>query len=307
MVVLSLFSGRRRPLDIQDCLETLWSGAVGSCQFVVLSIDIAISAEFGDLLAREVVDRWISCILKGEVFAAIAGPPCESLSAVRWQRVGDGRHGPRPLRDARSLWGLQDLAGRDARQVDTANGLLQAALDIAVALLLTGGCSVIEHPAIPVWEPRSSSIWHLPVTKALGASPAVDHFEFDQCMVGQVGRAPTHFMAVRLPLLRKALCAGPRGGRCTHGPRAHRALMGLAADGSWRTAPKKTYPPALCACLAASVVHAAHEARGCEWQDFEEFSLQEAVELLPAGFSACWAPLDPYFPLENDLRADFVG
>ena len=74
-------------------------------------------------------------------------------------------------------------------------------------------------------------------------------------MLGQVGRAPTGLLALRLPHVREAIDALPNAGRCNHGPRAHAPLVGKdPATGAWRTAPKKIYPRAMCELIAKAIL-----------------------------------------------------
>eukprot|EP00959_Pyramimonas_sp_CCMP1952_P074537 1557321-Pyramimonas_sp.AAC.1 len=79
------------------------------------------------------------------------------------------------------------------------------------------------------------------------AAPCSSFTTFDQCEFGQNGRAPTALLGIRLSELPTLLRDTPGGGYCSHGPKAHEAMVGWDSIlKRWRTAPKKVYPPALC-------------------------------------------------------------
>eukprot|EP00959_Pyramimonas_sp_CCMP1952_P126350 2642772-Pyramimonas_sp.AAC.1 len=64
--------------------------------------------------------------------------------------------------------------------------------------------------------------------------------------------------------LHARLLETPGRGRCSHGRNAHEVLLGFDIDGQkdeWRTAKKKTYPPALCQVLAHGIVDAVNHMR----------------------------------------------
>ena len=64
---------------------------------------------------------------------------------------------------------------------------------------------------------------------------------------------PTTVLHLRLPGFRRRVMQTGGCGRCQHGAGAHEQLRGHAADGSFRTAKCKIYPPALNAALADAV------------------------------------------------------
>eukprot|EP00959_Pyramimonas_sp_CCMP1952_P015401 326357-Pyramimonas_sp.AAC.1 len=93
--------------------------------------------------------------------------------------------------------------------------------------------------------------------KALMAAPCSSFTTFDQCEFGQIGRAPTAPLGIRLSELPTLLRDTPGGGYCSHGPKAHETMVGWDSNlKRWRTAPKKVYPPALCQVLASSMLKA---------------------------------------------------
>ena len=115
-LVIHLFSGRRRKDDFHDALKTI---AAQSCwQVIVLSMDTAVSLEYGNLMIG--APSWSSLIalyMAGRVSATLCGPPCETFSEARFTEAPDGvSRWPRPLRSMSRLFGLEDLTMRELRQ-----------------------------------------------------------------------------------------------------------------------------------------------------------------------------------------------
>eukprot|EP00435_Cladocopium_sp_Y103_P071922 s444_g38.t1 len=85
----------------------------------VLSLDTAVSAEFGDLsLGSESWKMVEQLYALGVVSATVVGSPCETFSEARFTPVeGPGQTGgPRPLRSADNLFGLEGLSLRELKQ-----------------------------------------------------------------------------------------------------------------------------------------------------------------------------------------------
>ena len=73
LVALHLFSGRRRPGDLQWSVESQQPTQRGTV--FVLSIDCAIDPVKGNLLDRKAVAFWVDKCKQGAVHAVVAGPP----------------------------------------------------------------------------------------------------------------------------------------------------------------------------------------------------------------------------------------
>ena len=150
------------------------------------------------------------------------------------------------------------------------NSLLQATCTLLSALMVVGGSGLVEHPARPRHCPDCAPSWDLPVPLLIARSPAADYVEFDQCMLGQAGRAPPGLLALRQPQIREAIDSLPNCGRCNHGPRHHAPLIGTdPATGAWRTAHKKIYPPDMCRLIARALLSSL-SARVAEPVDVEK-------------------------------------
>ena len=96
-------------------------------------------------------------------------------------------------------------------------------------------------------------------------------------------------MSANLPQLRTAFRALPGRGFCTHGRQPHKAtLKGLAADGTWRTAPGKQYMSLMCRTISDAV-------SGHIVENENQPHLGDICDL-PTGTLPLYAPLDPYDP-----------
>ena len=99
-MILHVFLGRRRRGNLQWAFETYHPDA----RIWVLSLDVVVDPKVGDLSNAAVIQRWVQAIEAGQVLAIIAGPPCETWSAVRWEALEalegswKGPKAPRPIR-----------------------------------------------------------------------------------------------------------------------------------------------------------------------------------------------------------------
>ena len=128
--IFHLFSGQRRDHDFQHEVETLqrqhdnFPGSV-----LVLSIDIVLHPQLGDLTDPQAIALWQDLIILGVVVFAMAGPPCETWSPGRHSKPeSDGSHSPRPLRTQDQLWGLTCLRKSEASSISVGNALLRATI-----------------------------------------------------------------------------------------------------------------------------------------------------------------------------------
>lgn len=114
---------------------------------------------------------------------------------------------------------------------------------------------LVEHPAEPDHLDYAST-WRLPQTRWLLRSKDVQRIRLKQWEWGQIAIKPTDFLVAHMPTLRRRLGE-------TKLPVYQRQSLGAggakgrAADGSWKTAPLKVYPSALCNAFAAAFVDEA--------------------------------------------------
>ena len=156
----------------------------------------------------------------------------------------------------------------------------------------------MEHPDIPAWVPPAMCVWYPPVVRALMHSPAVQTARFDQCVHGQVARAPTHLMILRLPELARDLVDTPRGGRC-HYPEGHEALSGVDAHGNFRTARKTRYTPNMNRLIATAMVRSiraawAPAAPSPTDEGLEDAPSQAPLDALPGALKKFYVAYDSY-------------
>jgi hypothetical protein len=105
---LHAFSGRRRPGDFQEFLDGILAAHEGVVVHVI-SVDIILSATWGDVTDPTCQRFWYHGVRSKYVIGYLAGPPCETWSQARAVTTDDGsedthRQGPRVLRTVQDLW-----------------------------------------------------------------------------------------------------------------------------------------------------------------------------------------------------------
>jgi len=239
-VFVHFYSGFRRQADLHDLLEhhVFPQGH----QIFVLSVDMCLQRERGDLASSASLAWWMDRIQSGLVCEAGGGPPCESYSAARLLEGG-----PPPVRSGKWPNGIPNIPVRAWRQVLIGSRLMRFIVDVFLLLAMTGGCAFIEHPQYPLWAAHRdpSSVWTSLPMRLLKTLAAVGVTSFDQCIFGCRAKKPTTIIHLRLPTLRHAILGTGRMGRCHHGSASHEALAGQESDGAFKTARGKVYPPGL--------------------------------------------------------------
>ncbi len=86
----------------------------------MFSVDTAVHPEHGNLSAGQNLDLLLRLASEGLFCLCISGPPCETWSAARHNKLEDTkRRAPRPLRSASKPWGLSQLTMRELKQLTT--------------------------------------------------------------------------------------------------------------------------------------------------------------------------------------------
>lgn len=276
-VVLHAYAGRRRVGDIQYYMD-LMAEKHPAIILHVISLDIIINSEWGDVSNPQTSQHWLHAIRQQWVVAFIGGPPCETWSRARGKQIHyideDGnkcvKAGPRVIRSAQQPWGFGSAALKEIRQLTVGNVLLAFAIQAMLELAAVDGYGVLEHPADPEGEQDAASIWRLEVVRALIAMPHVQLIRVAQGLLGSLSPKPTHLLALNLPGLIFSLHAG----------RVRKELptataIGCTEAGTWRTAPLKEYAPAFCRCIANSLL-----------ESFSKDLADPSVDSLPAHFLA---------------------
>eukprot|EP00959_Pyramimonas_sp_CCMP1952_P321840 6734742-Pyramimonas_sp.AAC.1 len=78
------------------------------------------------------------------------------------------------------------------------------------------------------------------------------------------------------------------------------------ARDEWRTAKKKTYPPALCRVLADGITDAINHMRVTCDDDALPEDMREEEEELRGSLSAFYVAWDPYLGTDESWAPDFV-
>ena len=153
----------------------------------------------------------------------------------------------------------------------------------------SGASFLMEHPDTPTTA-HLPSTWKLPESAALkgfkgqGKCRHVASIRLDQCTCGAPTKKATRLFAINLEPVEDLIGLLPNRGRCPHF--SHReVLQGLAAEGGFRTAAAKQYPPKMCELIANAFMAAVYPG-----------SLPISGLPEPASELACFfVPLDPYF------------
>ena len=255
IIVAHLFSGRRRPGDLQEQLEKLsWPSGTS---LLTLSVDIIFSESWGNLLRPGTLQLFLRACREGLITAMVAGPPCETWSIARLRGLY-GDNGPRPLRNADHLQGFSQLSIREAQQVCLGNELLGVALVLAMALWAASGLMILEHPAEPGRQPNAASIWRTRVLRYLLSRPRITRIRVLQGLFGAVSAKPTDLLVVSPPPALESIFRGLQ--TCQTPPTS--GTIGKDRSGHFKTAALKEYPAGFCNALAHVILaHVWH--KGC--------------------------------------------
>ena len=250
-LVLHLFSGRRRAGDVHAHLLAL--AADRGIAVLVLSVDTAVLMEFGNLALGSTSWKAIIRLYEaGVVAATLVGSPCETFSEARFHvdsREEGGRSGPRPLRSADCLLGLEGLTPRELRQCHMGGNFFQQAAWTLGFHMAFGGCYISEHPARP-HDASRPSIWTSPLLEVLQQHPDVRLAHVCQYLWGATVVKPTGLLHFQLP----HFCRDLYTQADVHAPRPQAVAIGRDDQGVFRTAQHKEYPQQFCKGLAYALV-----------------------------------------------------
>lgn len=243
------FSGYRRQGDLQHWLENEIVGE--GYRIYCISVDICLCKSNFDLTDKKALEFWVGKAKQGFVIGGGGGPPCETMSAARFQ----GPPGPPPVRSGSYFWGLPGNRKRHNLQVDIGSRLLMFLLAFLQEMVVMGLCGFLEHPAYPLWLCRRDppSIWSTPFLKALARLSCVRITTIDQCVYGCDAMKPTTFLTVRMVGLQRLMTRPGLRGRCNHRRGYHKPLSGKDSEGKFHTARAKIYPPKLNQVLASGI------------------------------------------------------
>ena len=239
MYVVHLFSGRRRPEDLQAFLEE--APKPQGVLVHVLSADIIFGTN-ADFSSAKVRRKWLEWISAGFVLALYAGPPCETYSVARAHELAGVSI--RPVRSAATPWGFAHLSLREIRQVIVGNILVLFTLQCVILQAYAGRFACGEHPAEPGGSDHAS-IWRLDIMQHIFRHPRVRRVRVLQGQFGADSPKPTDFI-IHGPSDPQAVFKR-LATKCNRG-----TTIGLTADGrGFRTAKLKEYAGPLCRALTA--------------------------------------------------------
>eukprot|EP00438_Fugacium_kawagutii_P034920 Skav206381 [mRNA] locus=scaffold834:438367:443528:- [translate_table: standard] len=231
VLILHMFSGRRRVRDAHWWMEHYGEALLQGMKVVGIAMDTAVHFQDGNLLEGAGHRGLSAFIAAGAIAGSLGGPPCETWSQAR-HNIVENRRGPIPLRSSERPWGLEGLSGRNLRQLAVGNRLMLTNLENEVSVVLAGGGSVMEHPGVPTDATRAS-IWTTSVHEMIMSAPAAHQAHIDQCDYGAMSRKPTTLRGLQVGGLADGLVAWKQLGRqqpstIHHVGRVGRALWHMA-------------------------------------------------------------------------------
>ena len=246
MLILHLFSGRRRTGDCHWWIQGLTETKYKDFPVLVLSLDTAVHASLANLDRGSSFDHVMALATSQCVAGCLTGPPCETFSAARHMVLD--RPAPRPLRSSQHPWGLPYLTCRETRQHTMGSRLLLHSVSAEVAIVLSGGASIMEHPKEPT-PPDRASVWRTRLQQSwVQRLPWAHLHQIEQWRFGSKGVKPTTLRALGLgPPDRFDAALRRHEDQCAYRPQVQ--LKGRDELGQFRTASAKEYPARLCYAL----------------------------------------------------------
>ena len=282
MVILHLYSGRRRVGDCHWWIQGLAETKYTRFPLLVISVDTAIHPTLTNMDRGDSFDHIMALATARCIAGCLTGPPCETFSAARHMVLD--RPGPRPLRSCHQPWGLPHLTCRETRQHTMGSRLLLHSVSAEVATVLAGGGSIMEHPKEPPLPDRAS-VWRTQLHQCwVQHLPWAHSHHIEQWKFGSLGVKPTTLRALGLgPAKHFDAVLHRHEDQCAYRPQI--PLKGRDEFGQFRTAAAKEYPARLCHALCDGLLEALFERA-----DHDGFSVVEPttaqVQWIQAALSA---------------------
>ena len=262
LLILHLFSGRRRSGDCHHWAHHLAPRFFPDIDILILSLDTAVGGSHCDLLRGPGLQSLIRFVTAGLVGASLSGPPCETWSAARHLPPPPSItcRWPRPLRSAQCPWGLEHLTMRELEQLATGSALLLSNIKIEVGVILQGGAAIQEHPEIPECEDYAS-IWRTSIQNRIcRQAPGHQRLHIQQWRYGALAVKPTVLRVMGLPKSAAVLHAQADPAAV----KPQQVLAGQDDDGRFKTACAKEYPEGLCRALIVTLFSGLAQRRRTE-------------------------------------------
>ena len=276
MIILHLFSGRRRTHDCHDWAHELMPSYFPDVKPLVLSLDTAVHETDCDLAHGDSAAHILRLCECRMVALVLSGPPCETWTAARHLAPPEGHRGrwPRPLRSRALPWGIRGRTARELRQAQTGSELMLRSMMIELCAVLQGGASGREHPAHP-WNQEYVTVWATDVHRKLFADlPGAQELRVEQWRYGAPSVKPTVLSWAGLPPIARVLYSCYRDDV----QRPQQTLGGLNDQGDWRTSAAKEYPADMCKALVKTALSGLRTRACLEGRHLATFEDLSAAE-----------------------------
>ena len=282
--VIFICSGPRRKGDFAEWVES-------TSTLKVLNIDICLNGRHHDLTKDDVKLRLIQAATLERCVGVLVSTPCSTWSAARFNEGG-----PAVLRDIERPMGIPDAGGVLPKQVEEANLILSVAIDVAWAVVSTGGCFIIEQPvsrasgspqSIPGREKHATLSTFPRLQKLLHAYRSLS-VVFEQCRVGAKSQKATELLSS--PSIFDKVVQHFGALRCNHIECRKYSLLGSSSPGTG--AGSEIYTSQMCELLAKCFVSV-----------FDESAKSGEGNSSPVSIMGSSATAQPGAPCRPDRRA----
>ena len=258
--VVYVFAGHRRRADVREHLESL--AKQHGFRLDMREFDLVRGSD-QDVLDATFWTRLTSFIKEFKPFCIIATPPCSTYSRARhlYKRFP----GPRPIRSREYPQGFPWLQNKQRMQALQGTEMATKTWELCDLASDIGAHFLSEFPedlgATDTGVP--ASLWQMKQFQDNLTKQGMRTFALFQCEFGAMTPKPTRFIsdlryfegtfylgAPQFDNNWKYMGPLPRG--CPH-PGQHDALIGVNAEGQWKTAPAAHYPGPLCLFLASAI------------------------------------------------------
>lgn len=238
-----------------------------------------------DVLKEPVWTELVRFIKEFRPFCIIATPPCSTYSRAR--HLYKRHPGPRPIRSREHPGGFPWLSDEKMEQAQQGTALATKAWDLCELAEEVGSFYLSEFPedlgATDTGVP--ASLWQMPQFANNLVKKGMQTFAIFQCEFGAATPKPTRFFTdlrffegnfyVGVPCFDKQWkYLGPLPKSCPH-PGQHEPLIGVNADGKWKTAPAAHYPGLLCKFLAGAIYRTWHNTSSASLGQFSSEACAE--------------------------------
>ena len=258
--MIYIFAGHRRRADVREHLEAL--ARKNNVKLNMHEFDLVRDSK-QDVLDEKFWNELVAFIRKFSPFCIIATPPCSTYSRAR--HMYKQSPGPRPIRSRQYPQGFPWLSSAKQQQAQQGTILATKTWDLSSLAAEINSKFLSEFPEDLGFTPTGvpASLWQMQQFQDNLMRPHMKTFALFQCEYGAHTPKPTRFMSdldhfhgnfySGVPIFNNEWkYMGPLPPCCPH-PGQHDQLIGMDADGKWKTAPAAHYPGPLCEFLATAI------------------------------------------------------